>query len=140
MQDVDLKPDTSRSVWFVPLRNDVAADHLHLRVGSRSRVWRPPTDVFETEDAVIVRVEIGGMQNSEFAISLEGQVLTIQGTRPDQPGRRAFHQMEIHFGEFSSQIELHWAIAQDKIEAEYRDGFLRVVLPKQQPHQIVIRE
>ncbi len=140
MKVMETKSDTSRDVWLAPVEPGGKIRHLHLRVGSSSRVWSPPTDVYETEDAVVVRLEVAGMQDAEFSISLEDRVLTIQGSRADLPERRAYHQMEIHFGEFRSQVVLHWAVEQESIEATYIDGFLRLVLPKVKSHHGEIGE
>jgi len=140
MNELALKSNRSGNQWLASQHAESGSGHFHIRIGSRSRVWSPPTDVFETDDAVIVRVEVAGMKNAEFAISLDEQILTIQGARSDQPERRAYHQMEIPFGEFRSRIGLHWIIDQEGIEAEYEDGFLRLVLPKAKPQQIEIGE
>ncbi|HWQ83872.1 MAG TPA: Hsp20/alpha crystallin family protein [Anaerolineales bacterium] len=102
--------------------------------------WRPPTDVFETEDVLIVRMEIAGMRESDFAIELNGRLLSIRGVRPDANERRSYYQMEIRFGEFSIEIELPFPIYADRVEASYRDGFLRLVLPKANPRQIHIED
>jgi HSP20 family protein len=109
---------------------------LRFRMSSRSCVWSPPTDVFETEDALIVRIEVAGMREEDFEISLEGPNLTIRGTRPDSSERRSYHQLEIPFGEFISDVELPVPVDADQIEAIYQSGFLRLVLPKVVPHQI----
>lgn len=140
MNDIELKTNRSQPVMLSSQKSESGVGHFHLRVGSRSRVWSPPTDVFETDDAVVVRVEVAGMKNAEFSISLDEQILTIQGVRSDQPKRRAYHQMEIHFGEFRSQVGLHWIVDAESIEAEYDDGFLRLVLPKAKPQKIDIGE
>ena len=110
------------------------------RIATRPHVWRPPTDVFETEDAIIVRVEIAGMRESDFSIHLLDRSLVIRGARQDIQERRSYHQLEIPFGEFSTEIDLLIPVATDQIEAVYRDGFLRVTLPKARPHQIKIGE
>ncbi len=138
MNELELKTNRRLPNWLASQQSESGTGHFHLRVGSRSRVWSPPTDVFETEDAVVVRVEVAGMKNAEFSVSLDDDILTIQGVRPDQPERRAYHQLEIHFGEFRSQIGLHWIVDPDGIEAEYDDGFLRLVLPKARPQKIDI--
>jgi HSP20 family protein len=78
------------------------------------------------------------MRESEFSISLEDRVLSIQGIRPDQPERRAYHQMEIRFGEFNTEVDLHWAVDSQAVEAEYKDGILMLVLPKAKSHQIKV--
>ncbi len=112
--------------------------HWHLTV--RPHIWRPPTDVFETEDALIVRLEVAGMREEDFTILLDGKYLSVRGLRVDTPERRAYHQMEIRFGEFMSDIELPFAIDAEKIEAVYQAGFLRITLPKKAPQHIPIRK
>lgn len=139
MNELETAPRRARTVWAIPLRAE-AGNHLHIRMGAQSRLWSPPTDVYETADNVIVRVEIAGMQKSEFSILLEGNLLTIQGNRSDSARRRAFHQMEIPFGEFRSQVELHWEIDHAAVRAEYKDGFLVVTLPKAKPFTVEIGE
>jgi len=110
-------------------------------VGRPSRVWRPPTDVYETEDAIVVQVEIAGVQPEDFRIELSDRFLSIAGTRADpDPERRAYHQMEIHFGEFRADVELPGPVDREHITAEYGGGFLRVNLPKLRPTQIEIEE
>lgn len=140
MNEIELKTERSQSNWLASQQAESGSGHFHLRVGSRSRVWSPPTDVFETDDAVVIRVEVAGMRDAEFSVSLDEKILTIQGVRPDQPERRAYHQLEIHFGEFQSQVGLHWIIDPNGIEAKYDDGFLRLVLPKAKPQKIDIGE
>ena len=53
----------------------------------RSSTWSPPTDAYEMEEAYIVRVEVAGMRESDFEITLENGFLQISGTRPDVPER-----------------------------------------------------
>ena len=96
----------------------------------RSPAWRPPTDVFETESTIVVRVEVAGMREQDFSIELNGRNLTVRGSRQDLPERRSFHQMEIYFGEFAIELELPNYIEADRVQAVYSDGFLRVNLPK----------
>lgn len=102
----------------------------------RPHLWRPSTDVIELEDRFIIRVEVAGMNEDDFQISMDQNTLTIRGSRADSGDRKAFHQMEIHFGEFITQVEIPSNIERDKAEAEYVDGFLRIIMPKSQPKQI----
>ena len=106
----------------------------------RSSAWSPPTDVYETEDAIIVRVEVAGMREEDFEIALEDGFLKISGTRPDVPERRAYHQMEIRFGKFSTAVGLPAPVNVDKSHAEYEDGFLTITLPKARPNFIQVKE
>lgn len=109
---------------------------LHMR----SHAWRPPTDIYENDEAIIVRVEIAGMNENDFEISISGRKLAIKGSRPDIPEKRAYHQMEIHYGEFNVEIDLPYPVKGDRTEALYRNGFLHIWLPKELPRQIPISE
>ena len=97
---------------------------------SRPRTWRPPTDVYETDDAVIVKIEIAGMNPEDFTISFVDRVLTVQGNRQDKDAKLAYHCLEIPYGEFHTEIALPGAYDEDTIEAKYESGFLRITLPK----------
>ncbi len=110
------------------------------QVQIRPAIWSPPTDVYETEDAYVIRVEIAGMREEDFEITLEGNYLLIQGQRPDISERRAYHQMEIRFGRFASIVELPPDVDIQRVEAEYRSGFLFVTLPKARPNLLKIQE
>ena len=105
-------------------------DSVHLHLAMRSPAWRPPTDVYESEEAVIVRVEIAGMHETDFSIILDGRYLSIRGVRQDVAERRAYHQMEIRFGEFNVDVEMPAAIDVENVQATYQNGFLKIVLPK----------
>jgi HSP20 family protein len=114
------------------------SDSLRWRLIVRTPAWRPPTDVFETEEAFIVRVEIAGMKEDDFLIELDQNSLSIHGVRSDWPERRAYHQMEIYFGEFGIEMELPRPVIASLVQADYENGFLRVTLPKEQPLHVRI--
>ena len=108
--------------------------HDALRVISlqvRPNVWNPPTDEYETEDAYIVRVEIAGVREDDFEVTIENDTLFISGRRQDKSGPpRAFHQMEIRFGKFTTAVHLPGPVNSDDAKAEYENGLLTVYLPK----------
>jgi HSP20 family protein len=140
MDENTLKPDTPDSESEKPLDAQFTDVSLfdNWRLSIRSPSWQPPADVYEAEDNLIVRVEIAGMREEDFAIELNGRILSIRGVRQDFPGRRAYHQMEIRFGEFSVELELPCNVDAGQVQAVYERGFLRVQLPKVQPRQINI--
>lgn len=113
---------------------------VNWRISSHPHIWRPPTDVYEREESLIVRVEIAGMNEDDFSISLDQNILGIRGIRQDNNERRSYHQMEINFGEFLTVIELLVPIDPEQVYAEYQNGFLWVYLPKAQPKIIKIKE
>lgn len=107
-----------------------------------SCLWCPPTDVYETLDAAVVKVEIAGVDEEAFRISFSDGTLTVSGVRQERGRqRRAYQQMEIWSGPFRTQVEIPWPIDADAVEAQYRDGFLTVRFPKSrsQSKQVPIR-
>lgn len=136
---VKLSPDPNKSVQFIlyELQN-LSEEQARMRHAFRTHMWRPPTDVYETEDAIVVRVEVAGMDEAEFTIILDERYLLIRGVRAESAERRAYHQMEIRFGEFATEIELPYTVVADQVEAVYKMGFLRVVLPKARPQKVRI--
>jgi len=109
------------------------------QVGIHSYAWSPPTDVFETETSFIVRVEVAGMHASDFTINAEDNFLVISGVRSEPPERRSYRQMEIRFGEFSTAVEVPLGVDVNKADADYKDGFLTIILPKIKPTNIDIK-
>jgi HSP20 family protein len=103
-------------------------------------IWSPPTDVYETEKEYVVRVEIAGMRDEDFEVVFDNGFLFIGGARPDVSERRAYHQMEIRFGKFSTAVAIPGPVDLDHSEAQYRDGFMAVVLSKLKPKEIKIEE
>jgi HSP20 family protein len=107
------------------------------------RTWRPPTDVYETDDCVVVKVEIAGMEEDKFTISLSNRNLTIAGVRPDplaeaQDLTLSYQQIEIRYGEFKTEVYLPWTIVENEIEATYANGFLKVALPKAKAQKVPV--
>ncbi len=140
MDELLLKPGTSKTGIYIIHGIDhlnPGAPHWHLMF--QSQVWRPPTDVYETENEVVVRIEIAGMREDDFTIYLEGRSLQVRGMRADIPGRRSYHQMEIRHGEFSSEVTLPFDVNLENIEAVYSAGFLKINLPKIQNQHIPIQ-
>ncbi len=139
MVSLSIRHDFDRKSSHFPVSASLLASGMvnwHLEL--HQTYWRPPTDLIETDDQFIIRVEVAGMRDGEFSVSLENNLLSITGVRNDVNERRAFHQMEIHYGEFSTEIELPHLVDIKRITAEYEDGFLRVFLPKAQPKQVII--
>ncbi|HKZ69108.1 MAG TPA: Hsp20/alpha crystallin family protein [Anaerolineales bacterium] len=104
-----------------------AVYHIH----ARQPAWRPPTDVYETETELVVQIEIAGMRDGHFHLSVQDRMLIVHGSRADgTPERRAYHQMEVNSGDFWTEIELPIPVEAASARAEYDDGFLRINLPK----------
>jgi len=100
--------------------------------------WQPPTDIYESDDGLVVQIEVAGMRSEDFSISLAGQTLVIAGVRTDVTPKRTYYQMEIRFGEFRAEITLPWPVKPENVEASYEDGFLKVRLPCPQPQRVPV--
>ncbi|MGI6368636.1 MAG: Hsp20/alpha crystallin family protein [Anaerolineae bacterium] len=95
----------------------------------RRREWRPPTDVYETDDAIVVKVEIPGMNESDFGITMVDRRLVVSGSRPEPEHKVSYHNMEIQYGPFRTEVHVAVNLQEDAIEASYEGGFLYVRLP-----------
>lgn len=101
----------------------------------RSTLWRPPTDILETEESFIIKVEIAGMRDDDIEVAMENNLLLISGNRTDIPEQRAYyHQMEIQSGKFEIAAEIPVPVDAEKAGAIYKDGFLTITLPKLVTH------
>ena len=110
-----------------PKKSNPNLTDWQIRIQSNN--WKPPTDVFELEDVILVRVEIAGMKEEDFSISYHKTLLNLKGFRKDDLPIRSFQQMEIIFSEFNYNVQIPQPIDSQKISAEYKEGFLLISLP-----------
>jgi HSP20 family protein len=102
-------------------------------------VWQPPTDVYETDDSAVVIVEIAGLREGDYRISLTGRTLEVNGERRDPAAKLGYQQMEIRYGKFRTQVQLSWALEPSAQEAVYQDGLLKITLRKAQARRVPVR-
>jgi HSP20 family protein len=100
--------------------------------GAATGHWVPNTDVYSTEEGLVIKVELAGMKSDSLEITVEGNRLRIAGNRPD--GCRApkcnFLVMEISYGPFESVLELPPNYDLSRAKAAYMNGFLRIDVPQ----------
>lgn len=98
----------------------------------RDGVWRPPVEVYETEDQLVVTAEIAGIVEAQLSVVVEQDLLQIRGERlDDRDGeRRSYHETGIAHGQFAADVYIPFAIDADRSHAEYANGLLSVRLPK----------
>jgi len=97
--------------------------------------WVPNTDVYSTDDGLVIKVELAGMKSDSLEITVEGNRLRIAGNRPDgcRASKVSFLVMEISYGPFESILELPPAYDLARAKAAYLNGFLRIDVPVAQP-------
>jgi HSP20 family molecular chaperone IbpA len=80
------------------------------------------------------------MNEEDFDISYVDRHLIIGGKRKDPAGKLIYQNMEIHHGEFRTEVRIGWALDESDIEAVYEQGFLYVMLPKAiQEHRVNVQ-
>ena len=99
------------------------------------RAFVPRSDIYETEDEVVVIADMPGVDESSVDITLENNVLTLNGyveeMRPDEDYALAYAEYQV--GDYVRSFRVSSQIDQDNIEATMRDGVLRLHLPKVKP-------
>jgi len=106
-------------------------------------VWSPPVDIFERGNEIILKVDLPEVTQDEIDIKVEGHTLTIQGERRfiKDASEENYIQIERPYGTFRRTFNLPRMIDQEGIKASYKDGVLRIVLPRKQeiqPKQIIV--
>lgn len=93
--------------------------------------WVPATDVYATDNGLVVKVELAGMRSEHLEITVDGNRLRISGSRPDvcRAGKCSFLVMEINYGPFESVLELPPGYDLGQAKAAYLNGFLRIDVP-----------
>ena len=102
--------------------------------------WQPDTDVFETDDNIVVRVEVAGVTREDVHVGVDGAVLRISGNRKaaEPTDVRRLHQMEIASGPFERRVEIAIPFDRTAVSAHLADGFLTVTLPKRTPRRLKV--
>ena len=109
-------------------------EHLFLEPGRGSLeadvVWYPATDVYETEDTFVVRMDVSGVRRDQIQIVVRDNLLEVRGVRGDaaSKGRRTFHKMEIAMGPFARSIQVPVWFSRSGAAATYTDGVLEIRL------------
>lgn len=122
----------SSAVHFVSRNTAVSG-----RTGATSGHWVPNTDVYSTDEGLVVKVELAGMKSENLEITVESNRLRIAGNRPDgcREPKCSFLVMEISYGPFESVLELPPAYDLTRAKATYMNGFLRIDVPTAQPQR-----
>jgi len=113
------------------------------RIGETTGAWTPVVDIFEEADALRIVAEIPGVKPEDVKISVEGNMLTIQGTKEQVAEEKAekVHRYERTYGAFERSFTLPATVDPEHIKATYGMGLLTLVLPKVEkakPRQIKV--
>jgi len=101
------------------------------RESSARAHWVPNTDVYATDNGLVIKVELAGMRSDNLEITIEGNRLRVSGNRPDgcRAPKCSFLVMEINYGPFETMLELPQGYDLGQAKAAYLNGFLRIDVP-----------
>jgi len=99
--------------------------------GDGESQWTPNTDVYITENGLVIKVELAGMRKEDLQLVIEGNKVRISGLRQDgcRAAKCKFLVMETNYGAFESVIELTDGFDLSGARASYHNGFLRIDVP-----------
>jgi HSP20 family protein len=109
-------------------------DRLVERAFGRERTspWMPAMDVYETEDKLVVTVELPGIDAKDVEVSVEDSTLTVSGKREftTEVKEEHYHRIERRYGSFSRAVTLPQTVDTSKVNADVDKGILTIEVPK----------
>ena len=110
---------------------------------TRARRWVPAMDLVETEDALVLKADLPGLERDDVAIEVKDRVLTVSGERKAEHAEKAdgYYRVERAFGGFSRSLSLPDGVDAEQVEARFDKGVLEVRIPKpeeRKPHRVEI--
>lgn len=120
--------DEMNRLFMTNLPRSVAQEDL------ASGGWSPSVDIYESENEIILEAELPGMNRDDFEVSIENNVITLKGKREFQKRDEGdnYHRVERSYGAFTRSFSLPRTVSAENTTAEYRNGVLRVSLPKRE--------
>jgi HSP20 family protein len=111
---------------------------------SEETTFTPAFDVSETEKELIIKAEVPGIDKKDININLSDGLLTIKGEKKHEKEEESenYHRVERRYGTFSRTVRLPFEVEVDKVDATYKDGVLKITVPKSEaakPRKIEIK-
>jgi HSP20 family protein len=99
-----------------------------------TKKWHPLTDIIETDDRIIIKLELAGVDKKDIEITVNKGFLIVRGCRREvlPPDVKGYHQMEINYGNFERTLPLKPGTDKSAIEAKFGEGFLTIIIDTRQ--------
>ena len=109
-------------------------DETRSRWGGEGELtaWSPSINVYEENDRIVMEAELPGMKKDQIEVSVHDHMLTVSGERKEEKEVKEddFYRHERRYGAFSRSISLPSTVDSKKIDASYKDGVLKLTIPK----------
>ncbi|NOX33333.1 MAG: Hsp20/alpha crystallin family protein [Deltaproteobacteria bacterium] len=94
--------------------------------------WYPAVDILNEKDNVVLNVELPGVKKEDISVNIEDRVLTIKGERKfeDEEKKDNYFRKERAYGSFKRSFSLSDDILIDEVNADFKDGVLKLTLKK----------
>ena len=101
---------------------------------SAARPWAPSVDIFETDNELVLKADVPGIDRKDIDIQLENGTLTLKGERKfeREENNKGFHRLERSYGSFTRYFTVPETVDTENVRAEYQNGVLTVTLPKKE--------
>ena len=105
--------------------------------------WNPSVDIYNEDGSIVLKAELPGVEKDNITIDVKDRVLTLKGERSsdNEVQEDNYYRRERSFGKFERRFSLPEKVNADDIKADYKDGILRIEIPKpveEQPKQITV--
>jgi HSP20 family protein len=106
-------------------------------------IWQPAVDIYETEDAIVIKAELPDVDQKDIEVRIEDNTLLLKGERKHagEVKKENYHRIERYFGSFQRSFSLPAVIQQENVSATCERGVLTITLPKKEetrPKQIKV--
>lgn len=100
--------------------------------GLTPSAWRPTTDIYETKEAYVFKIELPGFKKEDIKVEFSGDTLTLRGERKqgEETKNESCHRLERSYGIFERQFTVPKNVDAKKIEASLKEGILMLTIPK----------
>ena len=100
--------------------------------GGGERIWVPGVDMHETQDLLVVTMDLPGLNEKDISLSITGDMLVLRGERRAnaEVTQDSYYRGERWAGKFERTLPLPIPVQADKVKASYRDGVLTISMPK----------
>ena len=94
--------------------------------------WNPVVDIYENEENIVITAELPGVDKKDMTVDVKGRVLTLKGERStdNEVKEDNYYRKERYHGKFERSFTLPVGVDPDKVEADYKDGVLKIGIPK----------